>query len=95
VIDNFGAGDDAIVFAIRLHPGDVVADIRRYSVSPRESEMLIAASSAFRVLKVENIEVPISNVPDSPVRVIPTVTLNYEMSWSEFDIDNPPPPLLI
>jgi hypothetical protein len=90
VIEHFVGKDDGVLFEIILHSGDVVADIHHYSRYPRESEFLIAASSAFRILEVADIQVPISRSPASPVRVIPKVTLSYQMSWFEFDIDTPP-----
>jgi hypothetical protein len=95
VIRQFVRNDDGILFKIILHSGSVAADIQSSSEFPYESEILIAASSAFRILEVTNIKFPNSSVPNSPVRVIPKVKLSYEMLWTEFNIDNPPPPLLI
>jgi hypothetical protein len=90
VIEHFVRTDEGVLFEILLHSGDVVADIRPYSAYRRESEILIAASSAFRILEVADIRVPISRSPGSPVHVIPKVTLSYQMSWFEFEIDIPP-----
>jgi hypothetical protein len=94
VLHRFVKKGDGILFEIIHHPGKVMADIPSCSDFAVESEILIAASSAFRVLEVTSIDVPITSSQDSPVRVIPKVKLSYEMSWFEFDIDNPPQSLL-
>jgi TPR repeat protein len=94
VIRRFAKTDNGVLFEILLHRGNVMADIHSFSDFAGESEILIAASSVFRVLEVTSIEVPIPGSPGSHVRMIPKVKLSCEMSWFEFNIDSPPPPLL-
>jgi hypothetical protein len=88
VISKFITGEDSVLFEISLHPGDVATSIRDYSAHKNESEILIAATSGFTVNEVEEI------VIDSQVR-IPQVKLSYCMSWYDFDIDDPPAPVLV
>jgi hypothetical protein len=90
-IRNFVGTGDGILFEITLHPGDIATPIEDHSMYGYESEILIAASSVFRVIDVDQVEC----TSDSPAHVIPRVRLNYEMSWSELDIDKLPPPLLV
>jgi hypothetical protein len=95
VIKHFIQDEDSILFEIALHPGNVAVCIRDYSVFRGESEILIAASTGFKIDGVEYIDVEIEN-PDglSDVR-IPMVKLSYFRSWSDFNIDECPPTVLI
>jgi hypothetical protein len=87
VILKFINGEDSLLFEISLHPGDVAAAIHDYSDHRDELEILIAASSGFMVDEVEWIE--IDEVKIAQVR------LSYCISWYDFDIDDPPAPVLV
>jgi hypothetical protein len=43
---------DRILFEIFLHADDIAVDIQPFSAHPDESEILIAASTVFRIKKV-------------------------------------------
>jgi hypothetical protein len=95
VIDNFIDDEDSLLFVISLHPGDVAVDIRNFSACETENEILIAASSGFTV---ENVElIPIRKESGSHVREfeIAQVQLSYFIAWSDFNIDDPPAPILV
>jgi hypothetical protein len=87
VISRFIEGSDSLLFEIKLHPGDIAAEIAEYSVFQEESEILIAASSGFKVKSVDWID--ISGMKIAQVR------LSYCMSWYDFNIDDPPVPILV
>jgi hypothetical protein len=87
VIHNFMKGKDSILFEIELHPGDVAICISEYSAIPSESEILIAASTGFKIEGVEYIDVELHNSDCLSVVTIPLVKLSYFLSWSDFDID--------
>jgi hypothetical protein len=53
VIIHFIDGGDSMLSAITLHPGDCAALIEDYSAYGSESEVLIAASSVFKIGEVE------------------------------------------
>jgi hypothetical protein len=93
VISSFVGGSAGLLFEITLHPGDVAASISGYSGHSSESEVLIAASTGFLVESVEWIEV--ENHETSDVFTIPRVKLNYFLSWYDFDLDRPPPRLIL
>jgi hypothetical protein len=94
VIDEFVKSEEGILFEIKLHPGDVAVDIRRYSDHPHEAEVLIASSSVFRVESVDN-EVINDCVGSSQPFTVRKVKLSYEMSWFDFALDASPPTLLV
>jgi hypothetical protein len=95
VINRFVRDDRGILFEIVLHPGDVAADIRCYSEYRNESEVLIASSSIFRVVSVDQIVVRNQGASDSQLFRILKVTLHYEMSWFDFRINKRPPSFLV
>jgi hypothetical protein len=87
VKSTFINGEDSLLFKISLHPGDVAVDIHEYSRSGQEAEILIAASSGFTIDDVEWIVVRGWRIAQ--------VQLSYCMSWYDFNIDDPPAPILI
>jgi hypothetical protein len=87
VILQFIRKEESMLFEISLHPGDVAVAIHEYSDHENESEVLIAASSGFTVEAVEWVEIRGMNIPQ--------VRLSYCMSWYDFNIDDPPEPILI
>jgi hypothetical protein len=87
VISRFIKGEDSMLFEISLHPGDVAVAIDEHSDYARESEILIAASSGFTVDEVEWIEVRGWKIAQ--------VRLSYCISWYDFNIDDPPAPILV
>jgi hypothetical protein len=95
VIKKFLKDEDSILFEITLHPGDVAISISEYSVNPSESEILIAASTGFKIKGVEYIDVELQNSDCLSVVTIPLVKLSYFLSWSDFNIDEVPPAVLV
>jgi hypothetical protein len=87
VISNFITSEDSLLFEILLHPGDVAVPIADYSDHEYESEILIAASSGFTIDDVEWVEIRGLKIAQ--------VRLSYCMSWYDFNIDDPPDPILI
>jgi hypothetical protein len=87
VISRFIKRADSLLFKIKLHPGDIAARIRDYCVFQEESEILIAASSGFKIKSVDWID--ISGMKIAQVR------LSYCISWYDFNIDDPPVPILV
>jgi hypothetical protein len=92
VIENFITGEDSILFEIVLHPGDIAACIEDYSRFDYESEVLIAASSGFMI---ESVDISMESEGNVKQFTIPLVKLSYQMSWSDFDIDEYPPTILL
>jgi hypothetical protein len=86
---------DSILFEIALHPGNVAICIADHSVRPSESQILIAASTGFKIEGVEYIDVEMQSSDCSKVVTIPVVKMSYFLSWSDFDIDECPPRSLI
>jgi hypothetical protein len=87
VIQSFIKNENSILFKITLHAGDSAALISEYSEYRFESEILIAASSGF---KVENVEYIDCESNESNSFRIPFVSLSYCLSWYDFDIDKHP-----
>jgi TPR repeat protein len=87
VISRFIKGPDSLLFEIKLHPGDIAVKIHEYSAYQEESEILIAASSGFKVKSVDWID--ISGMKIAQIR------LSYFISWYNFNIDDPPAPILV
>jgi hypothetical protein len=87
VIEKFIRGEDSLLFEISLHPGDDAAAIHNFSFYRGESEILIAASSGFMVEEVSSIDIRGMKIAQ--------VRLTYCMSWYDFNIDDPPVPIVI
>jgi hypothetical protein len=87
VIDDFINGEDSLLFEILLHPGDVAVRIDTFSVHPDEKEILIAASSGFSVEDVTWVDIKGLKIGN--------VRLSYCLSWYDFNIDDPPVPVLV
>jgi hypothetical protein len=87
VISRFIQGADSLLFEIKLHPGDVAGEIYEYSAFQRESEILIAASSGFKIKSVDWTDI-------SGMKIV-QIRLSYCMSWYDFNIDDPPVPILV
>jgi hypothetical protein len=94
-VQKRGEGEDGILFEIELHAGDVAVNIARYSSHPSESEVLIAASSAFRVVGIDYIPIGNQASDDLSDLKIPKVKLSYFVHWYDFDIDQPPPRFIV
>jgi hypothetical protein len=95
VINHFIKNEDSILFEIALHPGNVAVSIKQYSAIPSESEILIAASTGFKIEGVEYIELEIQKSDSLSVVMIPLVKLSYFLSWSDFNIDEQPLTVLV
>jgi TPR repeat protein len=87
VISRFINDEDSLLFEISLHPGDVAVAIQDYSEHPHEAEIVIAASSGFRIDDVEWIDIRGCKIGQ--------VRLSYCFSWYDFNIDDPPVPILV
>jgi hypothetical protein len=85
VIEKFGWRGDSLVFEIEIGAGSCAAEIAGFSEYPSESEILIAASSGFRVESVDFI-------CDG---VVPLIKLSYFLDWWDFDLDRRPLPVLV
>jgi hypothetical protein len=79
VASEYASGEGGMLFEITLSPGNVAAEIGRFSNKAAVSEVIIAAESAFRIDKVE--EVCIGEDVFSIVR------LTYVGTWSDNDIE--------
>jgi hypothetical protein len=95
VIEDYIADEDSILFEILLHPGDAPTCIWGNSEFRSESEVLIAASSRFMIESVESIDISIESESGMKEFTIPLVRLSYCMSWSDFDIDEPPTTIVL
>jgi hypothetical protein len=87
VISRFLQNEDSLLFEIVLHPGDVAVSIDSFSDYQGESEILIAASSAFMVEEVDLIHINRMKIAQ--------VRLTYCLSWYDFNIDDPPAPIFV
>jgi hypothetical protein len=94
-VQKGGEGEDGILFEIELHAGDIAANIACYSAHSLESEVLIAASSAFRVVGVDYIQIQNKVSKELSNFEIPKVKLSYFMHWYDLDIDQPPPSFMV
>jgi hypothetical protein len=95
VIRQLINGEDNLLFEIQLHPGNVAVAMSDYSVSQDESEILIATSSGFIVNEVERIHIHQESECGFRELMIWQVRVSYCKSWYDFNIDHPPPPILI
>jgi hypothetical protein len=87
VIRRFVKKGDGILFEILLHADAVAADIRPFSAYPNESEILIAASSTFRIEKVCEYQIPRELSGSDMNRAIPKVYLSSYIAWHDLDFD--------
>jgi hypothetical protein len=95
VIETFIEDEDSILFEIELHPGDVAACIQDSSDHPDESEILIAATTGFKIDAVKEIEVEKLTTDGLRKFQIPLVKLTYWCSWYDFKINERPTPFFI
>jgi hypothetical protein len=87
VISKFIRGADSLLFEISLHTGDAAVSIGDFPDFPLESEILIAASSGFMVEDVEWINIRGTKIGQ--------IRVSYCRSWYHFDIDDPPPAIIV
>jgi hypothetical protein len=95
VIHHFIENEDSILFEIALYIGNVAIYMRNYSVFPSESEILIAASTGFRIDGVEYLDIEVQGSDCLRIVQIPVVKMSYFLSWFDFDIDECPPTVLV
>jgi hypothetical protein len=95
VIEHFLSDDDSILFEITLHPGSVAVCIEDYSHYQSESEVLIAAETAFKIEGVEYIDLTIEESECQNSVTIPLVKLSSSLSWSDFDINERPETVIV
>jgi hypothetical protein len=67
-------------------------NIQRQSQYEYEHEILIPASTAFKVISVDDVDVsiPARGLRESSVLGISVVRLSYFLNWCDFDLDNCP-----
>jgi hypothetical protein len=87
MISRFINEDNSLLFEISLHQGDSAVAISDYSKHPYESKFLITASSALMVDEIEWIDIRGLKIAQE--------RLSYCISWYDFDIDDPPAPILV
>jgi hypothetical protein len=92
VLSDLMTDEDCVLFEIELHPGDVAVEIEGYSEHESGDEVLIAASTGFIVVSVDDLEVSICG--EDVIR-LPTVRLSYFLHWYDFDLDERPRPVLV
>jgi hypothetical protein len=90
VIETFITNEDCVLFEIELHPGDIAVNIQRQSQYEHEHEILIPASTAFKVISVDDVDVliPARGLDPPSVLRIPVVRLSYFLHWCDFDLDD-------
>jgi hypothetical protein len=87
VTSRFIDNEDTLLFEIMLHPGDVVVSIDDFSAYHGESKIFIGTSSGLMVDDVEGINI-------NGMKIV-RVRLTYCLSWYNFNIDDPPAPILV
>jgi hypothetical protein len=87
VISRFINEDDSLLFEISLHQGDSAVAISDYSKHPYESEFLITASLGLMVDEIEWVDIGGLKIAQE--------RLSYCISGYDFDIDDPPAPILV
>jgi hypothetical protein len=92
---HFIKNEDNILFEIVLHPGDIAICIADHSVTASESEILIAELTGFKMDQIESIDLEITESDDLNYVRIPVVKMCYFLSWSDFDIDECSPRVLV
>jgi hypothetical protein len=96
VLNRFITDENSILFEIALHPGDVAVRIDEYSDFRSEREVLIAASTGFKILSVTYADVSVQPDGGDPISLrIPLVRLSYFLHWYDFDLDQRPSPILV
>jgi hypothetical protein len=96
VLNHFVTDENSVLFKIKLHPGDVAARIEEYSDFRSEREVLIAASTGFKVLSLTYADLSVQPGSRDPISLrIPVVRLSYFLHWCDFDLDQRPPPVLV
>jgi hypothetical protein len=95
VTSRFINGEDSLLFEISLHPGDAAVEMSEYSEHPFEDEILIAASSGFRVDDVEWIDIRRESGSGFREFKIAQERLSYLISWYDLNIDELPAPVLV
>jgi hypothetical protein len=96
VLNHFITDEDCVLFKIELHPGDVAVQIERYSADQAGDEVLIAASTGFRIDSVDDTDVSIP-AEDGCLNLfhLPTIGLSYFLHWYDFDLDQRPPRVVV
>jgi hypothetical protein len=92
VLKAFIINEDCALFEIELHPGDIAVNIQSQSQYEHEREILIPASTAFKIISVNDVDVSIpgrGGNPPSLLRIL-IVKLSYFLHWRDFDLDNCP-----
>jgi hypothetical protein len=96
VLNHLIRDEDWILFEIELHPGDVAVEIEGYSEHESGDEVLIAPSTGFKVVSVDDTEISICGEDGSSTLLhFPTVRLSYFLHWYDFDLDQRPSPVLV
>jgi hypothetical protein len=85
-IRDFVNSEKGILFDIHLYPGNIAADISRYSAF-EEFEMLIPAYTAFRVDDVVDFRVQDALPTFERDMIVPLVRLSYASSWFDSAFD--------
>jgi hypothetical protein len=83
VIRHFLKNEDSIPFEIALHPGNVAIDVKKHSIYRVESEILIPASTGFKIDTVEYIDLGMPESDDLNTVRIPMVKMSYFLSWTQ------------
>jgi hypothetical protein len=80
--------EDCVLFEIELHPGEVAVELERAAEDRSGNEVVIAASTGFRVDSVEPTDVSIP-AEDGSLNLfhLPIVRLSYFLHWYDFDVD--------
>jgi hypothetical protein len=95
VLHEFMNPEDGVLFEIELHAGDIAALIQHDSEHEMENEVLIAASTGFKVLSVcYDALVDSPFVGETQIRV-PVVRLSYFHHWYDVDLDQRPATVLV
>jgi TPR repeat protein len=92
VLKTFITNEDCVLFEIEVHPGDIAVNIQGQSRYQHEDEILIPASTAFKVISADDVDVLIPARGRNPPSVlrISVVKLSYFLPWCDFDLDNCP-----
>jgi hypothetical protein len=86
-VHSFAKNRTGILFEIALHPGCAAADISSFS-DHAESEVLIAAYTAFHVDSVDEYHIPSAVSESGEEEILPFVKLSFAFSWFDFDLES-------